>query len=112
MIKTLLSQRPGENFLASGDKLKEPNANGDGKPLAFNEWGFRLLFFIAQKSSGMAKSSVLFPSGDEGSCSFPMGMKFQVFFITRDKFLADFFSGEGPTGSVIQECIKPINPFT
>ena len=37
----------GENFLASGDKLKEKNANGDGKSLAFKAWRFQILLFTA-----------------------------------------------------------------
>ena len=28
-------------------------------------------------------------------CTFPMGKKFQGIFLTRDDFLANFFSGEG-----------------
>ena len=64
---TPLSQWPGENFLASGDKLKVPNVNGDGKSLAFNEWGFWILLFTAQKSSGDFQNFGVLPSGDESS---------------------------------------------
>ena len=55
----------GPTFLASGDKLKEPNANGDGKSLAFNAWQFQILLFTAQKSTGNSQNVI--PSGDETS---------------------------------------------
>ena len=38
-----------ENLLASEDKMKELNANEDGKSLAFNGWGFQILLLTAQK---------------------------------------------------------------
>ena len=51
-MNTPLSQRPGENLLASGDKMKKLNANGDGKSVGLNEWGFQILLLTVQKSSG------------------------------------------------------------
>ena len=56
-----------ENFLDSGDKMKAPNVNGDGKSLVFNEWEFWILLFTAQKSSWDFQNFGVLPSGDESS---------------------------------------------
>ena len=46
--------------------MKERNTIGDGKPLVFNDGGFQILFFTAQKSSGDSQNSNVFPR-DESS---------------------------------------------
>ena len=65
--------------------MKEPNANGVGKSLAFNGWGFLILLFTV----GDSQILILYTVGMRVQCSFPMGMKFQGIFLT------DFSSGEG-----------------
>ena len=107
---TPLSQWPGENLLASGDKMKESNANGDGKSLVLNEWGFQILLFTVQKSSGDSQNfSVFFLVGMRVQCIFPMGMEFQGIFLTgahRGRILDHFFQWGGvPTESVTQGCL-------
>ena len=77
---------PLRNILASGDRMEEPNVNGDGQSIVFNGWGFWILLLKAQKSSGIPKILMLFPVGIRVQCSFPMGMKFQGIFLNGDKF--------------------------
>ena len=45
--------------------MKEPNANGYGKSLALNGWGFLILLFTDQKSSGDSRNFDAFSSRDE-----------------------------------------------
>ena len=69
----------------------ELNTNGDGKSLAFNEWGFQILLFTAPVR--IPKILMFFPVGMRVQCSFPMGINFQSIFLTGDDNLADFSSG-------------------
>ena len=49
-------------------------------------------FYCLQLKSpvGISKILLLFPVGMRVQCSFPMAMKFQGIFFTKDKFLAEF----------------------
>ena len=65
--------------------MKEPNANGNGKSLAFNGWGFRILLFTAQKPSEDSRNSIVFRIGDEGSVFLKGSVhsEFLIFAITK-----------------------------
>ena len=80
---TYMSQRPGENFLASRDKKK-----------AEYQWGL-----------GFAGILFYFSYGDESSVNFSdVDGKNRVSFTPGTKYWLSFPVGRGPTGSVIQGC--------
>ena len=95
---TSLSQQwPGENLLASRDYI---NANGDGKSLAFNRWGFQILLFTDRKirwvSRFDARNFSVILIGMRVQCSStPIGIEFQSTFLTGTMFFADFLSMYG-----------------
>ena len=72
--------------------MKEPNANGDGKSLAFLDGDFEFYCLQLKIQCGFPKFYLV---GMRVQCSFPMGMKFQGIFLTGDKFSVDFSGGEG-----------------
>ena len=91
--------------------MKESNANGDGKSLVLNEWGFQILLFTVQKSS--ANSQNFFLVGrDESSVYFSNRDGISGYFSHRGapgtNFRLFFQWGGVPTGSVTQGCIHII----
>ena len=56
---------------------------GTEKSLILNGWGFQILLFKAQKSSGDFKNFSIFPGGDEGSVKFSNGDGISGYFSHR-----------------------------
>ena len=63
MDSKISSQRPGENFLASGDRMKEPNGNGMENPLLLMGGGFVFYCLQLKNPVEIPKILMLFPVG-------------------------------------------------